>query len=101
MRIEGLLPIGSVVMLAGGTQRVMITGYCQLRADRQKLYDYCGCLFPQGMMSADQNYLFNQEQIDRIDALGFIDPESGEFLAKAEKSLVEVRARFEAGELLE
>lgn len=100
MKIEGLLPIGSVVLLAGGTQRIMITGYCQLRSDKQKLYDYCGCMFPQGMLSADQNYLFNQEQIDRVDYLGYIDPESGAFLAKAEKSLAEIRAKFNAGELV-
>ena len=37
---EKFLPIGSVVMLKGGTKRAMITGFCSVaQDDAQKTYD--------------------------------------------------------------
>ena len=38
--MEKYLPIGSVVMLKGGTKRVMITGFCTVpNEDKEKVYD--------------------------------------------------------------
>ena len=67
MRIEGLLPVGSVVLLQQGKHRVMIIGYCQkLISQPEQVYDYVGCLFPEGYINAEQNYLFNREQIAKF-----------------------------------
>lgn len=39
------LPVGSVVLLKGGTKRVMVTGFCSVdNDDTTKIYDYTGCL---------------------------------------------------------
>ena len=43
------LPVGSVVLLKGGTKRVMVTGFCSVdNDDTTKIYDYTGCLYPEG-----------------------------------------------------
>ena len=34
------LPIGTVVMLVGGSKKVMITGYRSKNADADKVFDY-------------------------------------------------------------
>ncbi len=77
------LPIGSVVLLKNAKKRVMITGFCCIRTDGeegQKIYDYTGCLYPEGVVSSDQNLLFNHEQIDKIFGTGFVDDEATEYL---------------------
>ena len=59
-----LLPIGSVVLLNDSEKRVMIMGFCQAKPeDTTKVYDYCGCLYPEGYMDSEHIYLFNHEQI--------------------------------------
>lgn len=78
---EKFLPIGTVVMLKGGTKRVMITGYLVTPADdKDKLFDYCGCLFPEGVVSSDKNLLFNHDQIDKVYHLGLRDDEEKAFI---------------------
>lgn len=100
MRYEGLLPIGSVILPKNSTKRVMITGYCQMRIDgEKKLFDYGGCLYPQGTIGPDKTILFNQDQIERVYALGYLDEEAGDFLNKAEQSLAELRKREQEGTL--
>ncbi len=58
--------IGSVVMLKDGSKRVMITGYFPIVDGEKKVYDYCGCLFPEGYISSELNILFNHENIDKV-----------------------------------
>ena len=49
---EKYLPIGTVVMLKGGKKRLMISGFCSISADDSKvIYDYSGCMFPEGFLS--------------------------------------------------
>lgn len=75
---ERFLPIGSVVLLKNATKRVMITGFCCIRTDGEegeKLYDYTGCLFPEGVVSSDQNLLFDHNQIDQVFNTGYVDDE--------------------------
>ena len=70
------LPIGTVVMLKGGTKRVMITGFCAVSADEKlKVYDYSGCMYPEGFLSSNQTCLFDHEQIEKIYHLGLADDE--------------------------
>jgi hypothetical protein len=91
--LEGLLPIGTVVLLKEGNKRLMIIGVVQKQADEEgKIWDYAGCLYPEGYISAEQTYLFNGDQIDRIFALGFQDEEQFAFKPKAEEALKGLRA---------
>ncbi len=77
---EKYLPIGTVVMLKGGSKRVMITGFCSMATeDQSKMFDYAGCMFPEGFLSSDQTALFNHDQIERIYHMGLIDDEEQKF----------------------
>ena len=77
------LPIGTVCLLKGGTKRVMIVGF-GIRPDDNPdiMYDYLGCLFPEGIISLKQNMVFNHDQIQTIVAKGFADDETAAFNSK-------------------
>ncbi|MDO4329643.1 MAG: DUF4176 domain-containing protein [Lachnospiraceae bacterium] len=80
---EKTLPIGSVVLLKGATKRMMILGYCRYKAgDQTKLYDYCGCSYPEGFLSPDQTAVFDHDQIEQIYALGYQNDEQIAFRQK-------------------
>ena len=66
------LPIGSVVLLKGAKKELMITGYAQIDLEKHdKIYDYCGCLFPEGIISSDKIFVFDHENIEKILYKGF------------------------------
>ncbi len=74
------LPIGTVVTLNGGTKRLMITGFAGIDGtDEKKVWDYSGCLFPEGIVEIGQAALFNHSQIEKIEYMGYIDDEEKEF----------------------
>lgn len=80
---EKYLPIGTVVMLAGGKKRVMITGFCAVQENnKEKIWDYSGCLYPEGFLTSNQTCLFDHGQIEKIHYLGLIDEEEKEFKTK-------------------
>ena len=90
--ITGLLPTGTVVLLKKSTKRVMITGVCQKSADDpERIWDYSGCLFPEGYVGADKMFLFNNDQIDRIFFMGYQDAEQAAFKEMADKALNSLR----------
>ena len=93
MTINGLLPIGTVVLLKNSTKRVMITGVAQVSSeDNSDVYDYIGVLYPEGYMSPDKNYLFNRDQIDKLYFIGYQDDEGLQFKEKADTLLGQIRA---------
>ena len=73
--MRDLLPIGSVVLLKGGEKCLMIIGVVQTNPNDGKQYDYLACLYPEGFIGLEYAYLFNHEEIDRIDAEGFTNEE--------------------------
>jgi len=74
------LPIGTVVMLKGGTKRLMIAGFCSVEEEKaEKMWDYNGCLYPEGFLSSNQTCLFDHEQIEKVFHLGLQDDEEKEF----------------------
>jgi hypothetical protein len=79
-RIQTLLPIGSVVMLINTTKALMIYGICQIEKDSGKSYDYLGVLYPEGNVSMDTQFLFNQEDIQQVLFRGYDTPERIRFL---------------------
>ena len=77
---EKYLPVGTVVMLKGGSKRVMITGFCTTDVENPNMmYDYAGCLYPEGFLSSEQTALFNHDQIVQVYHVGLIDEEEKAF----------------------
>jgi len=84
------LPIGSIVLLKGATKRLMITGFCVVPdEDKNKIFDYSGCLYPEGIISNEQTALFNHDQIDKVFSIGYSDEEEIRFKAKLVEALNE------------
>lgn len=64
------LPIGTVVLLKGGLKKIMITGHSSVsRDDSEKVYDYNGCIFPEGIME-NVFSLFDADQIEEVLYMG-------------------------------
>ena len=80
---EKYLPIGSVVLLKNATKRLMVTGFLVSSKEfPEKVFDYSGCLYPEGIITSEQTALFDHEQIEKIYATGFSDLEEKSFKAK-------------------
>lgn len=94
MDYEKFLPIGSVVLLKGAKKRMMVVGFCCINDDgkSKKVYDYAGCLYPEGQLSSSKTLLFNHEQIERVDHLGFSDDEDKQFKKKLSAMLEKVNS---------
>lgn len=75
------LPIGTVVMLTGGSKKVMITGYRSKNADADKVFDYNGCVFPEGLME-NIYCLFDANQIEDVLYMGLENDESKAYAEK-------------------
>ena len=82
---ERFLPIGSVVLLKGGTKEVMITSYCVYPTNKQykegkevgvekKVYEYGGCTYPEGILFPDSICAFNHNEIEKICFKGYVTP---------------------------
>ncbi len=80
MNLKKYLPIGTVVLLKEATKRIMIMGFCCVDQEKSdKVYDYCGVIYPEGYLVANQFLMFNHDQIDKIFYLGLDDEENKEF----------------------
>ncbi len=89
---NGLLPIGSVVLLKESTKRVMIMGFAQAKpGNHDVVYDYCGCLYPEGYMDSESFYLFNHGQIDVVYNVGYMDQEQFDVSERVIDALAELR----------
>lgn len=88
-----LLPIGSVVMLEGGKKEVMITGFYIVSAsDPNTVYDYSGCLFPEGIVSSEQNLVFNHKQIVNVLYMGYKNDKEREFKKDLQEALQKIES---------
>lgn len=89
---EKFLPIGSIVLLKGGTKKAMVTGFCSVVAeDKTKMYDYTGCVYPEGYIDFNQICLFDHEQIEKVFHYGYVDEEEIEF----KKELEEISIQYQ------
>ncbi len=86
----GLLPIGSVVLIGDSKKRVMIVGVCQ-KDKNQRLWDYTGVIFPEGYLDPEKMFLFNNNQISRVFALGYQDEEQLAFKQRADITIKQLR----------
>ena len=93
---EKFLPIGTVVMLKGGTKRVMISGFCAIEGQnsgKNKMWDYSGCLYPEGFLSSNQTCLFDHEQIEKVYHYGLVDEEEEKFKAQLNELILGANAQ--------
>lgn len=89
---EGLLPIGTVVLLKNSEKRLMIIGVCQKEVGEQEVvWDYAGCLYPEGYIGADKVYLFDNSQIEKVYAIGYQDEEQFAFKQKIDKIIIDLK----------
>lgn len=89
---NGLLPIGSVVLIGNSKKKVMIIGVGQKGgSEEMKLWDYAGVIFPEGYLDPNKLFLFNNEQITQIYALGYQDAEQLAFKERVDKMMQELR----------
>ncbi len=84
---DKFLPVGTVVLLKGATKRLMITGFLGVeKSNIDKIWDYSGCIYPEGFLSSNQTCLFDHNQIEEICHLGLEDDdEEREFKNKLKK----------------
>ena len=74
------LPIGSVVRLKNGSKLLMIFGRAQIDTAKGKVFDYAGCLYPEGNISDKHSFLFNHEDIEELRYRGYDDCDEEEEL---------------------
>ena len=94
------LPIGTVVMLVGGSKKVMITGYRSKNADADKVFDYNGCVFPEGLME-NIYCLFDASQIEDVLYMGLECDEQKDYSYKVNNpnSLTGQGTRIDSGNI--
>ena len=81
---EKFLPIGTVVLLKGGKKELMIMSYCimpsgdvydkngKVEVGEDAMFDYGGCVYPEGMLTSDQLFAFNHDQIEKVCFMGYV-----------------------------
>ncbi len=75
-QFEKYLPLGTIIKIEQLDHDIMILGYLvkgMLKKDR--IYDYMGCLYPEGVIATDNSIVFNHEDIKEILELGFVSSE--------------------------
>ena len=80
---QKLYPLGTIVYLEEGTKKIMIIGRGAVMHDdnleEDVMYDYVGCLYPQGINPED-GLFFNHNNIDQVIFEGYQDEEEERFL---------------------
>ena len=105
---ERFLPIGTVVLLKGGKRELMITSYCIMPSgdvyDKTgkidvagQMYDYGACFYPEGMITSDQLFAFNHDQIDKVCFVGYVTDNQKE-VSKVLNGGLALKAQQEAEE---
>ncbi len=73
---DKFLPIGTVVLLKGAKNNVMITGYFIYSTEKKdEIFDYGACPYPVGIVQANSSIAFNHSDIEKVINLGYIDDE--------------------------
>ncbi len=105
---ERFLPIGTVVLLKGGKRELMITSYCIMPSgevydkngkveNAPQMYDYGACFYPEGMVTSDQLFAFNHDQIDRVCFKGYVTDNYKEISKVLNGGLAELAKQQEEG----
>ena len=71
--IKNLLPAGSVVRLKDAEKKLMVTGI--LMNNNGVKYDYIGVFYPEGYIDAERMFVFNHEDIEKVEFIGYMNTE--------------------------
>ena len=82
MKIEELLPIGSVIWLKDAQKPLMIFGVMQEDGDTHIEYDYIGVVYPEGNMGVGTQFLFMHKDIEKVIFRGYEDTSREEFIKR-------------------
>ena len=76
-----MLPLGSVLYLIDGNQKLIIVGRGMLVEQKGKkvVFDYAGVAYPQGL-NPDEIYYFNDEDVDEIVFEGYKNDEENRYV---------------------
>lgn len=85
MNVRELLPIGSVIWLKEAKRPLMIFGIKQSNLETNEEYDYIGVLYPEGNMGTDSQFLFQHEDIESVEFIGYETEERETFIDKLEE----------------
>lgn len=67
------LPIGTVCTVKGNTNKIMIVGYLPVDYNGNlNVYDYRGCVYPNGLFASSNSISFNHQDIEKIDYIGYV-----------------------------
>ena len=93
-----ILPIGSVVYLKEGNQKIMILnrGAVVEQDDTQVYFDYTGALYHEGL-NPEQVYYFNREDIDEVIWEGHSDSDEKRYVELYEKWLTSINGIIKQG----
>ncbi len=94
---DKFLPIGTVVYLKDAKKPLMIIGFCVISDNR--VFDYSGCLYPEGVVSSDINLLFNHDQIEKIVYSGYVGEEEFDFKAKLRQIILEKNQEIDSKQI--
>ena len=72
LKADDWLPIGSVVLLNGANKSLMVISRFVYNVDDGTYYEYCGCLYPEGI-SDSEYYFFSHDEIGLVVQRGFED----------------------------
>lgn len=86
---KDFLPVGSIVSIRFNPNKFMILGFCTIEGNTKKMYDYCAVLYPVGLGSLDNVFMFNKEIVKKVYHLGYIDKEEKKFKNELEKAIKE------------
>lgn len=75
-----MLPLGSVVLLKDATKNLMIYGRFQMNLQDNGIYDYVGCLYPEGNLAPDAAFIFNNEDIQEVIFEGYANKEETDYI---------------------
>ena len=75
--MEKFIPLGSVVMLKGGVQKVLVISRAinVRNGDKDYFFDYGGVAYPEGLVG-DQMAYFNEDKISKVIFEGYKDEEN-------------------------
>lgn len=94
---RSLLPIGTVVKLKETDKLMMICGFCTTGpAKPGYVFDYSGFPYPEGYMDVLKIYQFDNEQIERVIALGYQDTEVFRYVSSLEQRIDDIKGQVQA-----
>lgn len=82
-RNEKLLPLGSIILLKEGMQKLVVIGrgavYEDAETGNDRFADYMGAIYPTGI-NPEKTIFFQHENIDKVVFIGYSDEEEVRFL---------------------